>query len=76
MTPSDLGAAPANAASGWTAWVTGPRVLILAAGALVLTNIPLIRYRSGLQEEYFWPSLSVLLVVWQLWDRQRFAWPP
>lgn len=50
-----------------------PRVLILAAAALWLTNIPRTRYRSG-QPDYFWSSLSVLLTVWQLWNHRRLAW--
>jgi hypothetical protein len=49
-------------------------VLILAAAALLLTNIPLTRYRSGGQPDYFWSSLSLLLTVWQLWDHRRLAW--
>ncbi len=74
MTPAELGSAPAKAASGWAARVTSPRVLILDAAALVLTNIPLTRYRSGGQPSYFWSSLSVLLAVWRLWDHRRLAW--
>src|SRR5258708_32027752 len=74
MAPGELGSGPAKAASGWAAWVTSPRVLILAAAALLLTNIPLTRYRSGGQPDYFWSSLSVLLAVWQLWDHRRLAW--
>ncbi|HEY7324175.1 MAG TPA: hypothetical protein VH520_05055 [Streptosporangiaceae bacterium] len=74
MTLSDLGAGPATAASGWAARVTSPRALIFATTALVLTNIPLTRYRSGDQPDYFWPSLSVLLMMWQLWGHRRGAW--
>jgi len=74
MTPGELGSGPAKAASGWAARVTSPRVLILAAAALLLTNIPLARYRSGGQPGYFWPSLGGLLAVWQLWDHRRLAW--
>lgn len=74
MTPGELGSGPAKAASGWATQVTSPRVLILAAAALVLTNIPLTRYGSGGQPDYFWSSLSVLLAVWQLWDHRRLAW--
>lgn len=74
MTPGELGSEPARAASGWAIRVTGPQVLILATAALELTNIPLTRYRSGGQPDYFWPSLSVLLAVWQLWDHRRLAW--
>jgi hypothetical protein len=74
MTPGELGSGPAEAVSGRAAQVTSPRVLILAAAALVLTNIPLTRYRSGGHPAYFWSSLSVLLAVWQLWDHRRLAW--
>jgi hypothetical protein len=74
MTPGELGSGPAEAASGWATWVTSPRPLILVAGALLLTNIPLTRYRSGGQPDYFWSSLSVLLAMWQLWDHRRLAW--
>jgi hypothetical protein len=74
MMPSELGSGPAKAASGWAARVTSPRMLILAAAALALTNIPLTPYRSGGQPDYFWPSLSVLLAVWQLWNHRRLAW--
>lgn len=74
MTPSELGAGPATAASGWAARVTSPRALILAVAALLLANIPLTRYRSGDQADYLWSSLAVLSMVWQLWDHRRFAW--
>jgi hypothetical protein len=74
MTPSELGSGPAKATPAWAAWVTSPRVLILAAAALVLTNIPLTRYGSGAQPDYFWSSLGVLLMVRQLWDHRRLAW--
>jgi hypothetical protein len=74
MTPGELGSESAQAPSGRAARVTGPRVLILAAAALVLTNIPLTRYRSVGQPDYFWSSLSVLLAVWQVWDHRRLAW--
>lgn len=73
MTPSELGAGPANAASGWATRVISPRALILATAALLLTN-GLIRYRSSDQPDYFWSSLGVLLTVWQLWAHGRFAW--
>jgi hypothetical protein len=43
-------------------------------GTLVLTYIPLTRYRGGVRPDYFWPSLAVLLMVWQLWDHRRLAW--
>jgi len=74
MMPGELGSGPAKAPTGRAARLTGPRVLILAAAALLLTNIPLTRYRSGGQPDYFWSSLSVLLTVWQLWDHRRLAW--
>ncbi len=74
MTAGELGSGPARPASGWTTWVASPQGLILASAALVLTNIPLTRYRSGGQADYFWSSLGVLLVVWQLWDHRRLAW--
>ena len=73
MTPGELGSGPAEA-SRWTAQVTSPRVLILAAAALMLTNIPFNRYGSGGHPNYFWSSLGVLLAVWRLWDHQRFVW--
>jgi hypothetical protein len=69
MMPGELGSGPAKAPSGRAA-----RVLILAAAALLLTNIPLTRYRSGGQPDYFVPSVSLLLAVWQLWDHRRLAW--
>jgi hypothetical protein len=74
MTPSELGAGPAEVASGWAVRVTSPRALILATAALLLINIPLTRYRSGDEPDYFWSSLGVLLTVWQLWAHGRFAW--
>jgi hypothetical protein len=74
MTPGELGSGPAKAASGWVARVTSPRVLILAAAALLLTNIPSTCYGSGGQPGYFWSSLGGLLAVWQLWDHRRLAW--
>ena len=74
MMPGEPGCGPAKAPSGRAAWVTSPRVLILAAAALLLTNIPLTRHRSGGQPDYLWPSLSLLLTVWQLWDQRRLAW--
>jgi hypothetical protein len=57
-----------------TARLASPWALVLAAAALMLTNIPLVRYRSGGMPDYFWPALSVLLVLWQLWRRGRLAW--
>jgi len=74
MTPGELGSGSAKAAPGWAAFVTSPRVLILATAALVLTNIPLTRYRGGGQPDYVWSSLGVLLTVWQLWGHRRLAW--
>jgi hypothetical protein len=74
MTSGELGSRPAKAAPGWAAWVTSPQALIFATAALLLTNVPLTRYRSGDQPDYFWSSLSVLLTAWQLWGRRRFAW--
>jgi hypothetical protein len=74
MTSAEPGSGSANAARGWAGFVTSPRVLILATAALVLTNIPLTRYRSGSQPDYVWPSLGVLLTVWQLWGHRRPAW--
>jgi hypothetical protein len=74
VTPGELGSGPVEAASRRAAQVTSPRMLILAAAALLLTNIPLTRYRSSGQPDYFWPSLSLLLAVWQLWDHRRLAW--
>jgi hypothetical protein len=53
MTPSELGVGPATAASGWSARVTSAPALILATAALLLINIPLTRYRSGDQPDYF-----------------------
>jgi hypothetical protein len=52
---------------------SGPRVLILATAALVLTNIPLARYGNG-QPNYVWPSVSVLVTLWQIWRHGRLAW--
>jgi hypothetical protein len=74
MTSGELGFGPAEGASRWSARVTSPRVLILAAAALVLTGIPLTRYGNGGHPDYFWSSLGVLLAVWQLWDHRRLAW--
>jgi len=74
VTPSEVGAGPAEATSGRAARLTSPRALILAVAALVLTNVPLTRYPSGRPPDYFWVSLGVLLAVWQLWDRRRLAW--
>lgn len=74
MTPGELGSGRAEAASRRATQVTSPRVLILAAAALVLTNVPLTRYGNGGHQDYFWSSLGVLLAVWQLWDHRRLAW--
>jgi hypothetical protein len=74
MTTGELRSGPARVAAGWATRGTSPRALILAAAALLLTNIPLTRYRSGGQADYLWSSLSLLLPTWQLWDRRRLAW--
>jgi hypothetical protein len=71
---SELGSGPAEAASCWTARLASPPVLILAAAALLLTNVPLTLSGSGSEPDYFWPSLGVLLALWQIWRRQRLAW--
>jgi hypothetical protein len=74
MTPSELGSRPVGAASRGAALVASPRVLILAAAALLLTNIPFTAYGSGGRPEYFWSSLAVLLALWQVWRRRRPVW--
>jgi hypothetical protein len=74
MTPSALGSRPAEAASRWAALVASPRVLILAAAALLLTNIPFTVSGSGGRPDYFWSSLAVLLALWQVWRHRRLAW--
>lgn len=74
MKSGELGSAHGAAASRWVARVALPRVLILAVAALVLTNIPLTRYRSGGHPDYIWSSLAVLLALWQIWRHGRFAW--
>jgi hypothetical protein len=74
MRSGELGSGPAGAPSGRVARVAVPQVLILAAAALVLTNIPLSRYRSADQPDYVWPSLAVLLALWQIWRHGRRAW--
>jgi hypothetical protein len=74
MKSGELGSAHAGAASRWVARVGVPRVLILVAAALVLTNIPLTRYKSGGHPAYVWSSLTVLLALWQIWRHGRFAW--
>jgi hypothetical protein len=74
MNSGELGSGHAGAASPWIARVAVPRVLILVTAALVLTNIPLTRYRNGGQPDFVWASLSVLLVLWQIWRHRRFAW--
>lgn len=74
MTSGELGSGSAKASPGSAVCVTSPRILILATAALVLTNIPLTRYRSGGQPDYFWSSLGVLLTVWQLWGHRWLAW--
>jgi hypothetical protein len=47
--------------------VASPQVLILAAAALLLTNVPFAVSGSRSQPDYFWPSLGVLLALWQIW---------
>ena len=42
--------------------------------ALVQTDIPLVRYRSGGHPNYVWPSLSVLLTLWYIWRHGRLSW--
>ena len=74
MKSRELGSGHAEAPSRWVARVVGPRVLILTVAALVLTNIPLARYRSGGHPDYVWPSLAVLLMLWQFWRHGRSAW--
>jgi hypothetical protein len=74
MTSSELGSGPAEAASRRAARVASPRVLIPAAAALLLTNVPFTLSGSGSQPDYFWSSLGVLLALWQLWRHQRLAW--
>jgi hypothetical protein len=74
MKPGELGSGHAEAASHRVARMAAPRVLILAAAALMLTNIPLTRYGSGGQPDYVWSSVGVLLAVWQIWDHGRLAW--
>jgi hypothetical protein len=68
------GSGHAGAASRRAARVAFPRVLILAAAALVLTNMPLARYRSGGQPDFVWSSAGVLLALWQIWRHGRLAW--
>jgi hypothetical protein len=75
MAPSGFGSGNAKVAPGWAARMTSPRVLIPAVAALDLTNIPLTHFGSSHPPYYyFWSSLSVLLVAWQLWDHRRLAW--
>ena len=74
MTSSELRTAHADVAPGLVARVTVPPVLILAAGALVLTNIPLSGYRNGGHIDFVWAPVSVLLAVRQLWHHSRTAW--
>ena len=45
-----------------------PRVLILAAAVLVLTNMPLAH------PDFVWSSVGVLLALWQVWCHRWFAW--
>ena len=74
MTSSELRSGHADVAPGRVARVTVPRVLILAAGALVLTDIPLSGYHNGGHIDFVWAPVGVLLAVWQLWDHSRIAW--
>ena len=74
MKPGELGSGQAEAASGWVARVGTPRVLILVAAVLVLTNIPFVRYGSGGHPGYAWSSLGLLLALWRVWDHWWFAW--
>jgi hypothetical protein len=74
MNSGEPGSGYAEAPSRRVTRVGDPRVLILTVAALVLTNIPLARYRSGGQPDYVWPSLSVLLTLWQFWRHGRISW--
>lgn len=74
MEPGEFESGRTWAASGRAALVTSPRVQIVAAAVLVLTNVPLTRYGSGGQPDYLWSSLAVAVAVWQLWDHRRLAW--
>lgn len=74
MKSGEVGSGHAEVASRWVARVAAPRVLILATAALVLTNIPLTRYRSGGQPDFVWTSLGVMLTLWQIWRHGRLAW--
>ena len=74
MTSSELRSGHAGVAPGWVARVTVPRVLVLAAGALVLTDIPLSGYRNGGHIDFVWAPVGVLIAVWQLWNHSRIAW--
>ena len=74
MTSSELGSGQADAAVGWVNRATVPRVLILAAAALVLTNIPLSGYRNSGHIDFVWAPVGILLAGWQLWDHSRIAW--
>jgi hypothetical protein len=74
MKSGEPGSGHAGAASRRAARVAVPRVLILAATALVLTNMPLARYRSGGQPDFAWSSAGVLPALWQIWRHRRLAW--
>ncbi|HLK79364.1 MAG TPA: hypothetical protein VKU77_37670 [Streptosporangiaceae bacterium] len=74
MASGELRSGHADTAPGWVARVTVPRVLIVAAGALVLTDIPLSGYRNDGHIDFVWVPVGVLLAVWQLWDHSRIAW--
>jgi hypothetical protein len=74
MKSGELGSAQAGTASCWGARVTVPQVLIPAAAALVLTNVPLTGYHGGGHADYVWSSLAVLLTLWRIWRHGRLAW--
>jgi hypothetical protein len=74
MKSGELGSAHAGTASRWVTRVAVPRVLIPAAAALVLTNIPLTRYHSGSHPDCVWSFLAVLLALWRIWRHGHFAW--
>lgn len=74
MTSSELRSGHADAVPGWVARVTVPRVLIVAAGALMLTDVPLSGYQNDGHIDFVWAPVGVLLAVWQLWDHSRIAW--
>jgi hypothetical protein len=76
---SELGSGHADAESRWVARRADPRVLILAAAALMLINMPLAWYGkpwfgSGGPPDYFWSSSGVVLILWRFWRHGRLAW--